>query len=109
MRLAQSHEKQVQRLFIGGEAITNYVSTLPMTKHDISGPPEKFCVDCFPVAHGGMMGLLVMVHGEFTERAYRQAWRFFQTLTRFHSLVPSEGLRSFDRTFVLVPAPEGSR
>ncbi|KAJ3995862.1 hypothetical protein F5050DRAFT_1799946 [Lentinula boryana] len=90
LRLAHSHEKQVQRLFIGGEAIANYVSTLPITKHDISGPPEKFCVDCFPVAHGGMMGLLVMVHGEFTE-------------------LPAEGLRSFDRTFVLVPAPEGSR
>ncbi|KAJ4480005.1 hypothetical protein J3R30DRAFT_3701151 [Lentinula aciculospora] len=89
-RLSHSHEKQVQRLFIGGEAIANYVSTLPTTKHDISGPPEKFCVDCFPVAHGGLMGLLVMVHGEFTE-------------------LPAEGLRSFDRTFVLVPAPEGSR
>ncbi|KAJ3758994.1 hypothetical protein EV360DRAFT_42749 [Lentinula raphanica] len=89
-RLAHSHDKQVQRLLIGGEAIANYVSTLPITKHDISGPPENFCVDCFPVAHGGMMGLLVMVHGEFTE-------------------LPAEGLRSFDRTFVLVPAPEGSR
>ncbi|KAJ3867011.1 hypothetical protein EV359DRAFT_35403 [Lentinula novae-zelandiae] len=90
MRLAHSHEKQVQRLLIGGEAIAAYVSTLPSTKHDISGPAEKFCVDCFPVAQGGMMGLLVMVHGEFTE-------------------LPAEGLRSFDRTFVLIPAPEASR
>ncbi|KAF5392214.1 hypothetical protein D9757_001432 [Collybiopsis confluens] len=89
-RLAQSHDKQVHRLIIGGEAIVKYISSLPTTKHDISGPPEKFCVDCFPVAHGGMMGLLVMVHGEFTE-------------------FPAEGLRSFDRTFVLIPAPEGSR
>lgn len=77
MRLAHSHEKQVQRLLLGGEAIAAYVSTLPLTKHDISGPAEKFCVDCFPVAQGGMMGLLVMVHGEFTECAYRQ---FFITL-----------------------------
>ncbi|KIK62433.1 hypothetical protein GYMLUDRAFT_41872 [Collybiopsis luxurians FD-317 M1] len=90
MRLAQSHDKQVQRLLIGGEAIVKYISGLPNTKHDISGPPEKFCVDCFPVAHGGTMGLLVMVHGELTE-------------------FPAEGLRSFDRTFVLVPAPDGSR
>ncbi|KAF5367071.1 hypothetical protein D9758_003930 [Tetrapyrgos nigripes] len=74
VRLANSIEKQEQRLFIGGDAIVKCVEALPMTRHDISGPPEKF----------------LSVHGEFVE-------------------LPMEGLRSFDRTFILIPAPEGSR
>ncbi|KAK7461961.1 nuclear mRNA export, poly(A)+RNA binding protein, variant 2 [Stygiomarasmius scandens] len=89
VRLANSIEKQEQRLFIGGEAIVKFVEALPKTRHDITGPPEKFCVDCFPVVHAGMMGLLLTVHGEFVE-------------------LPMEGVRSFDRTFILIPAPEGS-
>ncbi|KAG7089928.1 hypothetical protein E1B28_011560 [Marasmius oreades] len=89
MRLGNSVEKQEQRLFIGGQAIVNSFQGLPQTKHDLSGPAEKFSVDCFPVAHAGIMGLLTMVHGEFTE-------------------LPAEGLRSFDRTFLLVPAPDNS-
>ncbi|THV01015.1 NTF2-like protein, partial [Dendrothele bispora CBS 962.96] len=89
VRLANSIEKQEQRLFVGGEAIAKCVEGLPKTRHDISGPPEKFCVDCFPVVHAGMMGLLVTIHGEFIE-------------------LPMEGVRSFDRTFILIPAPDGS-
>ncbi|KAI3615783.1 mrna export receptor mex67 [Moniliophthora roreri] len=89
MRLANSVEKQEQRLLIGGPAIVNSLQGLPQTRHDLSGPADKFSVDCFPVAHAGIMGLLAIVHGEFTE-------------------LPSEGLRSFDRTFMLVPAPDNS-
>ncbi|OBZ72182.1 mRNA export factor mex67 [Grifola frondosa] len=53
-------------------------------------PPEKFCVDAFPVAQGDRTTLLVTVHGQFAE-------------------LPVEGIRSFDRSFVLAIAPEGSR
>jgi len=66
------------------------VAGLPSTKHDISGSAEKFSLDCFPVPHGQSMALMLNVHGEFVE-------------------YPAEGLRSFDRTFILLPAPEGSR
>ncbi|KAF8333869.1 hypothetical protein F5887DRAFT_1063560 [Amanita rubescens] len=52
------------------------------------GPAENFCVDAFPVLDG--QRLLINVHGQFTE-------------------VGTEGIRSFDRTFVLAIAPEGSR
>ncbi|KAL0577983.1 nuclear mRNA export, poly(A)+RNA binding protein [Marasmius crinis-equi] len=90
MRLGNSIEKQEQRLYIGGQSIVDSFKGLPQTKHDLGGPAEKFSVDCFPVAHAGIMGLLTIVHGEFTE-------------------LPAEGLRSFDRTFLLVPAPENSQ
>jgi len=80
----------VKSLHIGAEQAVKALIDLPGTRHDIGGPPEKFCIDSFPVAHGGGMGLLLVVHGQFTE-------------------VGSEGIRSFDRSFILAPAPEGSR
>ncbi|KAL0948624.1 hypothetical protein HGRIS_010432 [Hohenbuehelia grisea] len=81
--------KMVSQLHIGGEDVVKSMSKLPKTRHDIGGPPEKFCVDSFPVPHGDGMGLLLVVHGEFAE-------------------LPSNGLRSFDRSFMLAPAADGS-
>jgi len=89
-RIAGDPQKTVENLHIGGDQIVKVLSNLPPTKHDISGPPEKFCLESFPVPHGQSMGLLVILHGQFTE-------------------VGSGGVRAFDRTFMLVPAPDGSR
>ncbi|KAJ7589478.1 hypothetical protein C8J56DRAFT_938690 [Mycena floridula] len=88
-RLIQSLDKQVQRMHVGGQATVNAVLGLPSTRHDLSGPAEMFCLDCFPVVHGQQMALMVTVHGQFVE-------------------LPAEGIRSFDRTFIIVPAPDGS-
>ncbi|EAU85279.2 hypothetical protein CC1G_10065 [Coprinopsis cinerea okayama7 len=89
-RIAGGLGKTIQSLHIGGEAVVKAIKSLPGTRHDLSGPPEKFCLDAFPVPIGQDTGLLVTLHGQFTE-------------------VGTEGIRSFDRTFVLAPAPEGSR
>jgi len=83
-------DKIIQSLQIGGEAVIRAICDLPDTKHEIAGPPERFSVDSYPVTHGQGMGLLLIVHGQFTEGG-------------------AEGIRSFDRTFMLIPAPEGSR
>ncbi|KAF8896554.1 hypothetical protein BD779DRAFT_1496546 [Infundibulicybe gibba] len=85
-----NHSRAVRSLHIGTEAIVAYITTIPPTKHDIGGPPDKFCVDSFPVPHGQGTGLLLSIHGEFTE-------------------VGADGIRSFDRTFILAPALPGSR
>jgi nuclear RNA export factor len=53
----------VKTLHIGAEDTVKAILNLPATKHDIAGPPEKFCVDSFPVDGR----LLLMIHGEFTE------------------------------------------
>ncbi|KAJ8481246.1 hypothetical protein ONZ45_g15371 [Pleurotus djamor] len=82
-------DKQFKSLHVGGAEIVKSVLALPGTKHDIAGPPEKFCVDSFPVPHGDAVGLLLVVHGEFVE-------------------LGADGVRSFDRSFILAPAPEGS-
>ncbi|KAF8220952.1 NTF2-like protein [Tricholoma matsutake] len=80
----------VKSFHIGAEQAVKALADLPATKHDIGGPPEKFCIDSFPVVHGQGMGLLLTVHGQFTE-------------------VGTEGIRSFDRSFILAPAHDGSR
>ncbi|KAJ7352356.1 hypothetical protein DFH08DRAFT_858626 [Mycena albidolilacea] len=81
-----SGEKTISALHIGQQDIVQALVKLPLTKHDILGAPENFCVDAFLAG----VGLLVIVHGQFIE-------------------APSQGVRSFDRTFMLAPAPEGSR
>ncbi|KAJ6608686.1 hypothetical protein B0H10DRAFT_2438921 [Mycena sp. CBHHK59/15] len=81
-----SGDRVIDALHIGSQDIVQALVKLPMTKHDILGAPEKFCVDAFLAGPG----LLVIVHGQFIE-------------------APSQGVRSFDRTFMLAPAPEGSR
>ncbi|KAH9945270.1 NTF2-like protein [Epithele typhae] len=82
--------KVTQSLHLGNEAIIRTFSIMPSTRHDVAGSAEKFCVDAFPVQQGEQTNLLVTVHGQFAE-------------------LPSQGLRSFDRSFVLAIAPERSR
>ncbi|KAJ7116498.1 hypothetical protein C8R44DRAFT_674886 [Mycena epipterygia] len=81
-----SGDRVISALHVGSQDIVQALVKLPLTKHDILGAPENFCVDAFLAG----VGLLVIVHGQFIE-------------------APSQGVRSFDRTFMLAPAPEGSR
>ncbi|RDX57556.1 NTF2-like protein [Lentinus brumalis] len=83
-------QKVSQSLHLGNEEIVRAQAALPLTQHDVAGSPEKFCVDAFPVRQGEQTNLLVTVHGQFTEK-------------------PAQGIRSFDRSFVLAIAPDGSR
>ncbi|KAF9560738.1 NTF2-like protein [Agrocybe pediades] len=89
-RIGSDPEKMLSNLHIGSDKIIETLVKLPRTNHDINGSGEKFCIDAYPVPHSGSMALLTTVHGEFTEPS-------------------TGGIRSFDRTFMLVPAPEGSR
>jgi len=89
-RIGGTLDKTIKSLHIGAEEAMKALVNLPATRHDINGPPERFCVDAFPVAHGEGMALLLILHGQFAE-------------------VGTEGVRSFDRSFVLIPAPQGSR
>ncbi|KAF7312070.1 hypothetical protein MIND_00219200 [Mycena indigotica] len=81
-----SNDKIASALHVGGPDIIQAFVNLPVTKHDLLGAPENFSVDAFLTGPG----LLVIVHGQFIE-------------------APSQGIRSFDRTFILAPAPEDSR
>ncbi|KAF9448656.1 NTF2-like protein [Macrolepiota fuliginosa MF-IS2] len=85
-----SVDKMVEVLHTGPAKIVTAQTALPETKHDVQGAMHKFVVDAFPVPHGQGNALLLTLHGEFME-------------------VRSQGLRSFDRSFILLPAAEGSR
>lgn len=89
-RLGGSVDRMTKTLHVGAEEVVKAMADLPRTKHDVTGAPEKFSIDAWPVPQGESMHLFVNVHGQFIE-------------------LPAEGIRSFDRSFVLAPAPEGSR
>ncbi|KAI0661505.1 NTF2-like protein [Cubamyces menziesii] len=89
-RMTGGLQKVTQTLHLGNEQAVKAMADLPGTKHDVAGTPEKFSVDAFPVRQGERTNLLVTIHGQFSE-------------------LPSQGIRSFDRSFVLAIAPEGSR
>lgn len=60
-------EQTINRLHIGGVNIVKAMQALPTTVHDVSGNPEKFCIDAWPVGLGETMLLFISVHGEFAE------------------------------------------
>ncbi|EPT05658.1 hypothetical protein FOMPIDRAFT_1034303 [Fomitopsis schrenkii] len=83
-------DRLVKSLHVGNEDIIKAMAELPTTKHDVAGSPEKFCIDAWPVQQGDSPQLFVTIHGQFEEE-------------------PSQCIMSFDRSFILAPAPEGSR
>ena len=63
-------QKVTQSLHLGNQEAVNAIKALPVTRHDVAGSPEKFCVDAFPVRQGEQTTLFVTVHGQFTEREF---------------------------------------
>ena len=66
-RIGADPLKTLENLHVGSEQVMKALTSLPPTRHDIGGPAEKFSLDSFPVPHGQSMGLLLTVHGQFTE------------------------------------------
>ena len=60
----------VKSLHFGPEEIVRAMEDLPVTKHDVAGAAEKFCIDAWPVGAGEQMMLFLCVHGEFAEGKY---------------------------------------
>ncbi|GAA6059061.1 hypothetical protein JCM10212_002032 [Sporobolomyces blumeae] len=90
-------DKRVATLRVTPESVVSSISSLPKTLHPLADA-EKFVWDSWtmpnllaPPAPGqeGETVIYAVVHGEFTE-------------------FPSKGIRSFDRTFILAPAPAQS-
>ena len=84
----------MNRAYKGVDKIREFWSELPRTHHpDLMSEPQKWCIECHPMpglpditdqSPGGVGGLLIMVHGEFTES-------------------DTNITRSFSRTIVLGP------
>lgn len=110
-RMSGGGERLVKTLHVGGEEAVKAMVALPSTKHDVAGSPEKFCVDAWPVAHADGTALFMTLHGQFTECTSTPSLRTMLWQQRLTAKfpVPVEGVRSFDRSFLLAPAPDGSR
>lgn len=90
---------QMSRMYTGTESIRDAFTTLPATRHpDLLGEPQKWCIECHTIpglqdptgqSVSGVGGLIVMVHGEFSEVDV--------------SNKQTTAMRSFDRTFILGP------
>jgi nuclear RNA export factor len=77
---------RVTRLHHGRDQISQAFMNLPRTKHPLEDP-SAFIADGFQVQIGSSGGIMVSVHGEFTEYSDRGG----------------KSKRSFDRTFLLGP------
>ena len=100
-----------QSLHTGAGDIVTKLISLPGTRHDIA-TQEKFVVDAWPVRgvlpapEDASTVLFITVHGEFEEGKLLLI-RAVVVLTC--PIEPSRGIRSFDRSFILAPAEDGSR
>ncbi|GAA5922659.1 hypothetical protein JCM1841_006770 [Sporobolomyces salmonicolor] len=90
-------EKRLATLKVTPSSVVSSIVTLPKTKHPLE-ESSKFVWDSWtmpnllaPTVPGGEGETVIyaVVHGEFTE-------------------FPTKGVRSFDRTFILAPAPPNS-
>lgn len=89
----------MSRIHTGAEDIQQCWITLPNTRHpDLSTESQKWCIECNSIpglpdpsgqSLGGVGGLIIMVHGEFSE------------VEGFSGQMANK--RSFDRTFLLGP------
>ena len=99
--ILRSHNTKalLRHLHHGAGAIVAFLQRLPKTAHPLHDA-SKFVVDAWVLPNVDVQAhtsaaerpdalLFIAVHGEFAE-------------------APSQGLRSFDRTFVVAPAPPGS-
>lgn len=90
---------RMARMYTGTDAVRECFVTLPATRHpDLLAEPQKWCVECHTLpgipdpagqSTSGVGGLMIMVHGEFSEIDI--------------STNKSTVTRSFDRSFFLGP------
>ncbi|KAI3405993.2 MEX67 [Candida oxycetoniae] len=111
-----SAKSRLEKVAVGPEAIYKLFQQLPGTKHDISTKPEVFSMECykFPVLNG----ILITIHGCFEETAQPEVTESHDTRgaargnARFHSYNRPKKValskKSFDRTFLVIPGPNGN-
>lgn len=104
-RMGYGVDKMVNSLHIGNMEVLKAIMSLPETVHDVAGAPDKFCIDAWPVGAGHTMNLFISIHGQFVESEHCD---FSTTFGSERSIEASGGVRSFDRSFILAPAAEGS-
>lgn len=112
-----SIKARMAKLSIGQEQIYKSFQQLPKTRHDIIATPELFSMEVykFPTLNG----IMITLHGSFDEVAQPEVDGSASSApsgprggSRYHSGPKHKRIplskKSFDRTFVVIPGPNGS-
>lgn len=67
-------DTELRTLHTGPAAIIAAISSLPATRHEVTGAADKFCMDAWPVGQGAATMLFLCLHGEFSERELREMY-----------------------------------
>ncbi|KAK9477719.1 hypothetical protein V1514DRAFT_333228 [Lipomyces japonicus] len=98
-RITSSAPRQT-RLAVGPAQILQLLKKIPLSRHDLQSP-EKFSIESYTARNlraDGDTGIILIVHGEFEEGGSTQQGP--------RNTKPTK--RSFDRTLLLLPGPQGS-
>lgn len=109
-----SIKSRISRVAIGQEQIFKAFNQLPKTRHDLMTNPDLFSMECFrfPLLNG----IMIVIHGSFEETAQPETDPNANNAQngprgRFNHpkhKKPALSKKSFDRTFVVIPGPNGS-
>ncbi|ODV79961.1 NTF2-like protein [Suhomyces tanzawaensis NRRL Y-17324] len=105
-----SAKVRASRVATGPEAIFKLFSQLPKTRHDLMTKPELFSMESYRYPQLG--GIMITIHGSFEEVAQPDNLDALNTngpRGRFNNNKKKIPLskKSFDRTFVVIPGPNG--
>ncbi|CCG23082.1 Mex67 nuclear export protein [Candida orthopsilosis Co 90-125] len=109
-----SGKARMSKLTTGAEQIYKSFQQLPKTKHNLVENPSSFSMECYKYAP--LNGIVITVHGSFEETAQPEISDNSASSGsrggRFHSQSrskkPNLSKKSFDRTFIVLPGPNGS-
>uniref|UniRef100_A0A060T4E9 mRNA export factor MEX67 n=1 Tax=Blastobotrys adeninivorans TaxID=409370 RepID=A0A060T4E9_BLAAD len=94
MQKVTTANARMNRLSVGGAQISRAFQRIPPTKHNLVSNPQQFCIDVWRtqgVRVPNDTGVVISIHGEYSEQTDR-----------------ATAPRSFDRTFIVIPGPQGS-
>ncbi|KAI5948913.1 MEX67 [Candida theae] len=109
-----SGKARMSKVAVGAEQIYKSFQQLPKTKHNLVEDPTSFSMECYKYAP--LNGIVISVHGSFEEAAQPEVSDNSTSQSsrggRFHSQSrnkkPNLCKKSFDRTFIVLPGPNGS-
>ncbi|RLV95500.1 mRNA export factor MEX67 [Spathaspora sp. JA1] len=117
-RVSSSKARQ-SKLSTGQEQIFKSFTQLPKTHHDLLNKPEMYSMESF--TYVPLNGIMIIIHGSFEETAAPDnldsvnntttasgtRGRYGQQQSKYNKKIPLSK-KSFDRTFLVIPGPNGS-
>lgn len=94
MQKVTTANARMNRLSVGAGQISRAFQRIPPTKHNLVSNPQQFSIDVWRtqgVRAPNDTGVVISIHGEYSEQTDR-----------------ATAQRSFDRTFIVIPGPQGS-